>query len=55
MVEGIVRIMNSECGFTGPVNVGNPVEFTMLEFAERVLRLVVSRSKLAFLPLDRRS
>ena len=38
-------------GFTGPVNLGNPNEFTMLELAEITLRLVGGRSKLTFLPL----
>ena len=51
MIEGFIRMMNSERGFTGPVNMGNPVEFTMLELAENVLRLVGSKSKLAFKPL----
>ncbi|MCX5871009.1 MAG: SDR family oxidoreductase [Deltaproteobacteria bacterium] len=51
MIEGFVRMMNSEQGFTGPVNMGNPVEFTMLELAENVLRLVGSKSKLSFHPL----
>lgn len=51
MIEGFVRMMESEPGFTGPVNMGNPVEFTMLELAENVLRLVGGHSKLSFKPL----
>ena len=51
MIEGFVRMMDSESGFTGPVNMGNPDEFTMLELAENVLRLVGSQSKLTFKPL----
>ena len=51
MIEGFVRMMNSKDGFTGPVNMGNPGEFTMLELAENVLKLTDSRSKLAFHPL----
>lgn len=51
MIEGFVRMMNSERGFTGPVNMGNPGEFTMLELAENVLRLVGGKSKLSFHPL----
>jgi UDP-glucuronate decarboxylase len=51
MIEGFVRMMDSEKGFTGPVNMGNPNEFTMLELAENVLRLVGSQSKLSFKPL----
>jgi UDP-glucuronate decarboxylase len=44
-------MMNSEEGFTGPVNMSNPGEFTMLQLAENVLRLQRSPSKLIFLPL----
>jgi UDP-glucuronate decarboxylase len=51
MIEGFVRMMESERGFTGPVNLGNPGEFTMLELAEKVLELVDSKSKLLFMPL----
>lgn len=51
MVEGFVRMMATEHGFTGPVNLGNPGEFTMLELAEKVLTLVGSKSKLVFMPL----
>ena len=51
LVEGFVRMMNSEDGFTGPVNLGNPSEFTMLQLAENVLRLSGSSSRLVFLPL----
>jgi UDP-glucuronate decarboxylase len=51
LVEGTVRMMNTRDGFTGPVNIGNPVEFTMLELAKEVLELTGSKSKLTFLPL----
>jgi len=51
MIEGFVRMMESEPGFTGPVNLGNPGEFTKLELAENVLRLTGSRSKRTFKPL----
>ncbi|MFC5436157.1 UDP-glucuronic acid decarboxylase family protein [Rhodanobacter umsongensis] len=51
LIEVIVRMMESERGFTGPVNVGNPVEYTMLELAEKVIALVGGRSKLVFQPL----
>jgi UDP-glucuronate decarboxylase len=51
LVEGFVRMMNSEPGFAGPVNMGNPGEFTMLELAEKVLQQVGGKSKLAFHPL----
>jgi len=43
--------MNTEQGLTGPVNTGNPGEFTMLQLAENVLRLSGSKSKLVFEPL----
>ena len=44
-------MMDSEPGFTGPVNLGNPGEFTKLELTENVLRLTGSRSKRTFKPL----
>lgn len=50
-IEGMYRLMNSREGFTGPVNIGNPGEFTMLELAELILELTGSKSKLVFLPL----
>lgn len=51
MVDGFVRMMDSAAGFTGPVNLGNPCEFTMLELAKKVLGLIGSKSRLIFLPL----
>lgn len=51
MIEAFIRMMDTEEGFTGPVNVGNPCEFTMIELAEMVLRLVGGNSKLVFRPL----
>lgn len=51
LIDGFVRMMGTERGFTGPVNVGNPGEFTMLELAEKVLQLVGDKSKLVFHPL----
>jgi len=51
LVEGLVRLMNSDDSFTGPVNLGNPVEFTMLDLAQSILRHVGSGSELAFHPL----
>jgi len=51
LIEVFVRMMGSESDFTGPVNIGNPTELTMLELAERVLKLVGGKSKLAFKPL----
>lgn len=51
LIDGMVRLMNSPADFTGPVNIGNPGEFSMLELAEKVLSLTGSRSKLVFEPL----
>ncbi|MGB5943449.1 MAG: UDP-glucuronic acid decarboxylase family protein [Leeuwenhoekiella sp.] len=51
LIEGFIRMMNSEKGFLGPVNLGNQGEFTMLELAETVLNITNSSSKLVFLPL----
>jgi len=51
MIEGFVRLMDSEDGFTGPVNLGNPGEFTIKELAEQVLDLTGSNAKLEFKPL----
>ena len=50
LIEGMVRMMECE-GFMGPVNLGNPAEFTMLDLAEMVIRLTGSRSKIVHLPL----
>ena len=50
-IEGMYRLMNSRDGFTGPVNIGNPGEFTMLELANLIIELTNSKSKLVFLPL----
>jgi UDP-glucuronate decarboxylase len=51
LIDGFVLMMNSSPDLTGPINLGNPVEFTMLELAENVLRLTGSTSKLTFKPL----
>jgi UDP-glucuronate decarboxylase len=51
MVDGIIKMMNSEKGFTGPVNLGNPTEFSILELAEIILKLTKSKSKIVFKPL----
>ncbi len=54
LVEGMIRMMNSRDGFTGPVNLDNPGEFTMLELAEKVINLTGSKSKIIYkaLPAD---
>jgi len=51
LVEGMIRLMASRDDFTGPVNIGNPGEFTMLELAQKVIELTGSTSKLIFMPL----
>lgn len=51
LIDGMLRLMDTNAGFIGPVNIGNPAEFTMLELAEKVLKLVGGNSRLVFLPL----
>lgn len=51
LINGFKKMMNSDRGITGPVNLGNPSEFTMLELAEKILTIVGSKSKLKFLQL----
>ena len=50
LIEAMIRMMATEDDFTGPVNTGNPDEFTMLELAERVIRLTGSKSEIVHLP-----
>jgi len=51
LVDGMVRMMNSREGFTGPVNLGNPGEFTIKELAEKVIEMTGSSSTIAYEPL----
>jgi UDP-glucuronate decarboxylase len=51
LIEAMIRVMNTDREITGPINVGNPFEFTMLELAEKILQLTNSCSKINFLPL----
>jgi UDP-glucuronate decarboxylase len=51
LVDGLVRLMGTRDDFTGPVNIGNPHEFTMIELAERIIALTNSKSKLVREPL----
>jgi len=51
MVEAIIGLMNTEDSVTGPINLGNPGEFTIRELAEKVIALTGARSQLAFRPL----
>ena len=51
LVEGMLRLMDTETGYTGPINIGNPGEFTMLDLAEKVVAFVGSKSKIVHHPL----
>jgi UDP-glucuronate decarboxylase len=51
LVLGMVRMMETNDDFTGPVNIGNPGEFTMLELANEILKITGSKSKIVYLPL----
>ncbi len=51
LIDGLVRMMDSDPSLTGPINLGNPVEHTILELAEMILRLTKSHSQLTYLPL----
>jgi UDP-glucuronate decarboxylase len=51
LIDGMVRLMETPADFVGPLNMGNPAEFSMLQLAEMVIRLVGSTSKITFIPL----
>jgi UDP-glucuronate decarboxylase len=51
LIEGFLRLMATDETVTGPINLGNPTEFSMLELAEEVLRITQSKSKMIFKPL----
>lgn len=51
LIEGMIRMMNTGDDFVGPVNIGNPNEFTMLQLAEAVIRHTGSKSKIVYMPL----
>lgn len=51
LVEGMICMMNSDTDFVGPVNIGNPNEFTMLQLAEQILEMTGSSSQIKFMPL----
>lgn len=51
LIEGTLRMMNTRDGFIGPVNIGNPKEFTMLQLADEIIDLTGSKSKISYLPL----
>ncbi|MDD4149809.1 MAG: SDR family oxidoreductase [Bacteroidales bacterium] len=51
LVEGLIRLMNTSDDITGPVNIGNPGEFTILQLADEIIKLTNSKSKIEYLPL----
>jgi len=51
LIEGFIRLMNSDDALTGPVNLGNPVEFTIIQLAETVIKMTGSSSRLVYKPL----
>ncbi|MBR1546355.1 MAG: SDR family oxidoreductase [Prevotella sp.] len=51
LIEGMIRMMDTPDDFTGPVNLGNPGEFTMLELAEKVIKKIGGKSKIVYRPL----
>ncbi|HTX89538.1 MAG TPA: UDP-glucuronic acid decarboxylase family protein [Bacteroidales bacterium] len=51
LIDGLIRMMGTPESFTGPVNMGNPKEFTILELAEKVIRMTHSKSRIIFRPL----
>ena len=53
LVEGMIRMMQTDDSFTGPVNIGNPGEFTMLELASEIIDITGSKSKIIHLPLPK--
>ena len=53
LIEGMCRLMNSDDSITGPINIGNPNEFTIADLAENVIRLTQSKSKIITMPLPK--
>jgi len=51
MIAGVIRMMNASDDFSGPVNLGNPEEYSILELAEKIIALTKSKSKIVFKPL----
>ena len=51
LIDALIRMMNNQSGFVGPVNIGNPTEHTMLELAKSVVSLTGSKSRITYLPL----
>ncbi|MDO9274463.1 MAG: SDR family oxidoreductase [Lutibacter sp.] len=53
LVEGMLRMMQADANFVGPVNLGNPNEFTMLQLAKTIINLIGSKSNIVFMPLPK--
>lgn len=53
LIEGALRLMATPTDVTGPINIGNPSEFTILELAQTTIRMTGSKSKLVFMPLPK--
>ena len=51
LLEGLIKLMDTPDSFTGPVNLGNPVEFTIISLAEMIVKMTGSKSKIVYLPL----
>jgi UDP-glucuronate decarboxylase len=51
LVDGLIKLMDTQDSFIGPVNLGNPVEFTIKSLAEKVIQMTGSKSKIVYLPL----
>ncbi len=51
LIDGMIKLMNTDDSVTGPINIGNPDEFTMIELAEKIITLTQSKSKIIYLPL----
>ncbi len=53
LIDGMIRMMENESHFTGPLNLGNPSENTILEFAEKIIKIIGSKSEIIHLPLPK--
>lgn len=51
LISGMVKMMNNACGFSGPVNIGNPSEYQIIELAHKIISLTNSKSKIVFKPI----
>jgi UDP-glucuronate decarboxylase len=51
LIDGLIRLMGTPDTFTGPVNIGNPVEITISSLAQMIIKMTGSKSKIIFLPL----